>query len=347
MIRFDWLFAAITLPSVAWAQAPPVYKEIGDWIVGCDNTRACVAKAVPDEAGESAAQAGYVRVERGAGPTAAPMVWIGAENRFTPRVSLDGRPMTATWTAAEEGFVLKSGAATAFLRSIRNGKQLILAGRKDGPAVSLKGLAAVLLAVDDIQGRIGNVTALARPGAAPASAVPGPPAAPVLHAAPKAPPLTGAKALIGAVRRSQAAVLKTNDCDAGEEERGADAAQPLSRDEAIVFIGCITGAYQGSQLAFRVPRAAPQRAKLLIMPKPPVLPKEEQEDGFYTEADYDADKASFVTVAKGRGLADCGVSMGWVFDGAVFRLSDLTYQNRCGGGTPGDWPVLYRTRTTR
>jgi hypothetical protein len=346
------LLAAITLPAVVLAAPPPaapLYREIGDWILGCDNARACVAKAVPDDQGPNAAQSGYVRVTRAGGPAGAIKVWIGADDPFAPAVRLDGRPTPGAWTAGTGddnagGFVLQGEAAAAFLRAIRSGQSLRLAAGHTPPTVSLKGLAAVLLAMDDAQGRVGTVTALARPGPASASAVPPPDALPMLRAAPPPPPLTNGEALIAAVRQSQAAVLKDQDCDSEDTAGEADAAVPLNRDEAVVLIGCLTGAYQGSQLAFRIPRSAPQNARLLVLPTPPVLPKEEAGGGLYAEAAYDPAKARFVSAGRGRGAGDCGLSLAWVFDGQAFHLSDLAYQERCGGGAPGDWPTLYRSR---
>ncbi len=351
-----WLLAAVALPSAALAQplgpAAPVYREIGDWMVGCDNLRSCVAKALPDDLGPNGGQAGYLRLRRAGGGGAPLTVWIGAETAFTPKVSLDGKPTAGAWTAGKseedaDGFVLQGDAAVAFMRAIRNGSSLRLATGKDAPTVSLKGLTAILLAMDEAQGRIGTATSLVHPGLAAAATVPAPGAPPLLRAAPQPTPLANRQAMIAAVRRSQPAVLKRHDCESGELERSADAAEPLNRDEAIVLIGCLTGAYQGAQLAFRVPRSAPQNAKLLILPRPPLLPDAGGEDALYTEAAYDPQTATFFTAAKGRGLADCGFSLSWTYDGKEFRLSDIAYQGRCGGGAPGDWPTLYRTRVAR
>ena len=48
--------------------------------------------------------------------------------------------------------------------------------------------------------------------------------------------------------------------------------------------------------------------------------------------------------AKGRGLADCGESAAWAFDGQDFRLQRYHRLGWCRGGNPGDWPTLWRTR---
>jgi len=48
-------------------------------------------------------------------------------------------------------------------------------------------------------------------------------------------------------------------------------------------------------------------------------------------------------MAKGRGLTDCGMSAGWIWDGKGFVLSDFSLQIPCGGVYPGDWPTLFRS----
>jgi hypothetical protein len=352
LVMLGLVLLAPTAPRAAetYGPAAPVYKEIADWIVACDNTRTCVAKAAPaDDSATAPETPGYIRLERAGGASGAAEVRLTADNPFTPDLWLDGKPLAVkgwTYSKADDAQELKGEAALAFMRLIRNGSLLQFGPGKTAPAASLKGLTATLLAMDEAQGRIGNVSALGRPGPAPASATPAAPAPPVVKAAPFVGALPGAKALAAAVRRSQAAALKSHDCDAGEQELSVDEARPLTKDEAVVTLGCITGAYQGSSLSFRVARAAPGKAVLLVLPHPPILPADAADTaGEYTEGGYDPKTATFSESAKGRGIADCGVSESWVFDGQAFHLSALAYQERCGGGEPGDWPTLYRTVT--
>jgi Protein of unknown function (DUF1176) len=337
----------------AYGPAAPLYREIADWLLACDNTRACVAKAVPDDNAAAAlpddAMPGYVRFSRAGGPAVAAQVTLAADAPFVPDPRLDGKPVAARgWTRSKEGDTasLAGEAALAFMRLIRNGSVLQLAAGKAAPQASLHGVTAALLAMDEAQGRIGNASALARPGPAPAGATPAAPLPPLVHAAAAPPALPGAKALIAAVRRTQGPLFKARDCE--PEAAADDAAAPLTANEAVVLLGCVRGAYQSGLLAFRVPRTAPDKARLLVLPHPPTLPAEDADAaGEYTEAAYDPATATFSESAKGRGIADCGISDQWVFDGRDFHLSQLAHQDRCGGGEPGDWPTVYRTRVAR
>lgn len=66
--------------------------------------------------------------------------------------------------------------------------------------------------------------------------------------------------------------------------------------------------------------------------------------GRVTEPTYNPRTATLASVSKGRGLADCGTRAEWRFDGQSFVPSAYRQQLRCGGGAPGDWPVLWRSR---
>ena len=342
----------LALPAAA-QPAQPVYREIRDWVLACDNTRACEAKAVPDELAAPAPDGDYepgaMHIDRQAGAVGRLTVRFSLDDKaFDPAaLRVDGKPLPAgaRWTRADKGATasLEGDAALALIRQIRDGTTLTFSAAKGAPRVSLKGLAAVLLAMDEAQGRLGNTTALVKVGPAAATAVPAALPAPTVVAAPWIKPLADKARLIAVVRKSQGAALKAHECDA---EPSTDDAAPLSADEAVVTLKCEIAAYQGSVLAFRTPVAAPGRAKLLILPTPPTVDPKVEPAGEYGDGDYDPKTATFTESAKGRGLADCGESATWTFDGRDFHLSRFNKQERCGGGEPGDWPTLYRTRVS-
>jgi hypothetical protein len=205
-------------------------------------------------------------------------------------------------------------------------------------------MKAALLAMDENQVRLGGATALVRVGAQPASAVPAATPPPVVYAKPTRDDLPNAKAFAAAVRKAAAKVLNDHSCDADQASR--DEAHALDGANAIVILGCMEAAYQGSLLAFEAPRNAPGKAHQLFMPLEPRLdPKDStNSDGEYTEAAWDPKTAAFTESAKGRGIADCGSSSTWTWTGQGFQLSDYNALSRCGGGPPGDWPTIYRTK---
>lgn len=329
----------------ASAGAAPLYREIADWIAACDNLHACTVKYVPDEAASAAAagqDAAFLSIHRQAGPDAPVTIKLLSEARSPPSaLSVDGAPLTPFgWRLVEDGSVLEGEAAQRFVARLRKGQLLTGSAAGGVLRVSLKGLTEALQAIDEDQGRLGTVAALARPGDAPANSAPPAPISPTVTA-PRPRPVVNGLDLITAVRKSQAAVLKAHGCNPGQIAN--DSAGGLSETQAIVVLDCRTAAYQGVVLAFRADRKSPGRASLLVLPPPPVLDRAELSaaKGEYIEGAYDEARASFSETAKGRGLADCGHSATWTFDGGEFRLTALDFQNRCGG-VPGDWTTLYR-----
>ncbi|WP_175724569.1 DUF1176 domain-containing protein, partial [Burkholderia ambifaria] len=93
------------------------------------------------------------------------------------------------------------------------------------PRVSLSGLNAALLLIDDTQGRIGTVTALLRKGTRPASSVPAAPALPPAPVpAPRVADLTPAeqRPLVDAVFDKFSGNVKRCVADAGDEMSALD-----------------------------------------------------------------------------------------------------------------------------
>ncbi len=348
---FTLLSSVLTAAGLAYAPvqgAVPEYREIKDWVLTCDNTHACIAKYLAADDGPGGG--GYLSLARTPGPDGGLTVTVETvEGDTAPDPSdlrLDGRPLSGlAWKidAKAQTATLSGNAALRFVRAIRDGGKLTYSDDKDAPFVSLTGMTAALLAMDENQGRLGGETALIRTGPKPASAVPAARPVPLVHAAPARGPLAGAAAFAAQVRRARADILNKHDCDAGQASQ--DEAGPLDAADAVVVLGCQEAAYQGSVLIFIAPRNAPAKARQLILPlEPPLSARDTSTDGEYTEGEWDPKTATFTQSAKGRGLADCGESTVWTFDGQAFVLSTYNAQPRCGG-PPGDWPTLYRTRT--
>jgi hypothetical protein len=328
----------------------PVYREIGDWLIACDNTRDCLARYAPDSTRERAEvepeNIGF-DIVRKAGPSGAITVWTWAERRLDPAGfhASGAAPLSLLpWRLSDDGqdAKLSGDPARRFIRAIIAAPRLVLASTGTGH-LSLRGLAAVLLAMDEAQGRVGNASALMRPGLAPAVATPPPAPLPVIRAGPPAPELKNPKALVAAVRKLRFGTFAAHECD--REPDVEDAAYPLTTSDAIVVLGCSRYAYQTSVLVFRTPRDRPAAAMVLKLHDPPAAPPADSNSvGEYIDGAYDSETRTFREFAKGRGIADCGSATEWTFDGRAFRVSAFRWQARCGGTMPGDWPVLYRTR---
>jgi len=350
------LFAASTSgasgPTPAFpAGIQPMYREIGDWIVACDNTRRCVAKYMLDDAEDRTSQfdddAG-LRVEREAGPAAFPRFTATAGSAFhASSIEIDGRaaPHSSGWASRDKGqeATLVGPDALGLIRTMRDARVLAWPAEAGSTKISLMGLAAILLAIDDVQGRIGSVGAFTRTGAISAPVVPSAILPPIVTPGPRAMPLRDPAALIRTLRRLRRSTLKSHECD--QEPGTNDSANALNDETTLVLLGCGRFAYQTSVLAFLVPKGKPELARPLIVGDPvPEAQADAESLGEYVGGSYDPERQVFSMYAKGRGLADCGTSAEWTYDGRAFRLSSYATQQRCGG-EPGDWLTLFRTRS--
>ncbi len=322
------------------------YDTYKSWLVACDNTLTCVAKGFADDAARA-----EIVVTQTAGPRGALSVSIAAESRFGIRdLTVDGAPVAlaaAGWSleSGTDGTTLigrRTADVRALLNRLRQGTRVTLG--KDA-AVPLAGLSAALLRIDERQGRIGGTTALVRSGAAPATSVPPAPPVPHIPVRPVTARLGAAEAqrLIAAVRRAQRAVLVREDCTG---DTGSLTAEAFALDDrrALVFLPCLMGAYQGSSVAFLAQRGGLAQQRV-VAPTPYLgASLEAATADLFTEADFDPRTGTLAMFAKGRGLADCGMSASWIWDGNAFRLSEMRLQNACGGMAAGDWPTLFRSR---
>jgi len=341
----------IVTVQAAAAQLTPVqsYNSYRSWLAACDNTLACEVKGF-DEQGDRRAE---MVITRAAGARETPAVQIRAETKFAlADVRIDGQPAglkSPEWAISQDddGTSIRSRsfpAIRAFIARLRNGAKLTLGA--DGAEIPLDGLIAALLRIDERQGRIGGITGLIKTGPAPAALVPNAPLIPIIPSRPiRATFASGeARHLIAAVRTSQRAIFKKEDCEDDLQPEQANA-WALDGSRALVMIPCVMGAYQGSSLAFITPRKAGGTTAQVTAPLPYLgdNPANTTVDMF-TEGDFDPKTGTLAMSAKGRGLADCGMSASWIWDGAKFRLSALSNQDACGGLEPGDWPTLFVSR---
>ncbi|WP_161790441.1 DUF1176 domain-containing protein, partial [Inquilinus limosus] len=162
------------MPALAAPPDLPLYREFRDWQTACDNTGRCEAKGFSREEGSDAIS--VVRVTREAGPAGAIEIVLESDTGFDRadiRIAGGGskrggpRVDPTLWSGESAGdgggqLMLRDPAgAVAFLSGLRNADSLRLG--KAG-TVSLDGMTAALLAMDDAQGRVGTATALIRRG---------------------------------------------------------------------------------------------------------------------------------------------------------------------------------------
>jgi hypothetical protein len=329
---------------------PPIYREFRDWVLVCDNVRTCVARSASaqDDGGD-----GSLSLSRDAGPSGA--VRLTRSAAAGGRLELDGRALGRyPWTITrpkrgDPQAVLEGGSALDFVRAIREGRELSY--NAGGSVVSLDGLKAALSEMDEAQGRSGTGTALAKVGSKPASSVPAAASLPVVRAVPAKAALARPRAFADAVRTARQDELNRHDCDLDTAKD--DQAFAPDAGHVVVFLACNLGAYNLQGVLFIAPRAAPDQARLLILPLEPGRKPADisaQNAAVYSwnrqaaDTGWKAKSATFWTREKARGRGDCGSRSAWTFDGKDFQLSRYDKLDQCSGGPDGDWPTLYRTR---
>ncbi len=340
------LLVSLALGGTANA-ADPSYDRYKSWLIACDNGLTCEAKGFENGVISSP----DMHFHRAAGPDALTEVAIGVP--FPVGLSdfrADGVSLhfgSAWQLTRDENLTTISTsnpqAVMELLSALRNAAQLEVGA--DKAVIPLDGMVAALLHMDDRQGRLGNVTALIKRGAAPASSVAAAPALPIVARRKIDIALSDVEKqrLILQARNSGKAVFEAEECEGNASgEDLMEEAYPLDADHALVFIPCIMGAYQGSSLAFIVPRNG-NGAPIPFQPKLP-LGGDGTELKILTEPGFDMNTGSLQMAGRGRAVGDCGLTAEWVWDGARFQLAAVSYQGTCGGSQLGDWPVLFRTR---
>ncbi len=331
---------ALLLFAPAAAHAPGDLRTFTDWIMGCDNQRACQAVAlVPDDADGD----GYLMlVLRRDGAASAPaQLQVPVPDAVAAGVRLsfavDGTPV-AQIVAPGKGAGLALPFEGAIRAALLGGRQATLSdarGRTLARA-SLAGLSASLLAVDEAQQRVGTRTALVRPGARPATAVPPVPPLPVIHQAPAlvAPPRT--------ISPKEAAQLIGRDNASCQYAIGPVKPKSYRLDATHSLIAiehpCGNGAYNIYTSLF----VAGDKGK----PAPAVLDAPatfgDSPVNQVVNGDWDARTRRLTSFVRGRGLGDCGSRQAFAWDGARFRLVEQAQMGECRGAY--DYITTWRAR---
>lgn len=208
-----------------------------------------------------------------------------------------------------------SATISAFLQTVQDAKAISL--QKGAQNLSLVGLKAALLFIDAQQKRVGSETAWIEKGDEPPLSVPPAPAlkgVAVINPTPT--PLTqqerselldygnwrinGIRCSIDPLRREMRVTALTD-------------------DKALLMISCEAGAYNTIDLAWVVSRTTPLTSRAVRL-NLPFKTDAESRDMELTNATFDEKSRELVTLAKGRGLADCGILTRWRYDGQRFRL---------------------------
>ena len=338
--------ALAMLPWCAQAVAPPLAGLVfshHDWELACDNTRTCRAAGYSVDGADLPISVLFTRKAGPHQPVTAELM-IGDDNesaamkKLPPEFKLAmrinqrdlGQLALSKQTPAGN---LSEPQTTALLAALAKDSRIEWTAGKFSWALSGKGAAAVLLKMDEFQGRIGTPGALLKKGTRSEDAVLPPLPAPVLTipALPKPQPADAQFAAkhSQAVRKTLIAISTANDActmlTAPEDGEKELAFVRLTGNKWLVSTPCWQAAYNNGDGYWVIDGSAPYR---------PVL---------VTESGSDYSEGSISAAHKGRGLGDCWNHDSWSWDGKQFIHTASSSTGMCrliAAGGPWSLPTI-------
>lgn len=301
-----------------------------DWIVGCDNTRACQANVLAPEGSDDSLM---VTISRGGNPGDKATMDVPLPDKATPgarfAIKVDGKPIATV--DADKGGAASLVLTRQIVAAMLGGSRLEIAGpgASADSRASLAGLAAALLYIDDQQRRVGTVGALKATGAKPDAGVPAPPVAPAIIVPPLSakPPRT-----IGVAQATKLIGEDSAVCDYASR-KVEPRAYRLDAGHSLVLVDhpCGNGAYNYFTSVYVLDDIGPPRPAQFDwapgMGEGPPGPG----TGDLTNGDWDPKTRQLSSYEKGRGLGDCGSSESYAWDGRRFRLVEQSAMGECRG----------------
>lgn len=331
---------ALALPLAAAAAAPAksLYFQHHDWVVACDNTLTCRAAgyAADDDSTLS------ILLTRKGGPDQAIEGRLSLqpeEGQTQPKGALHLRVQqqdlgVLAATQGEGTHRLNATQTRALLSAlVRDGGVSVTDGVGHRWPLSDKGAAAVLLKIDEYQGRLGTPGAAMRKGSTPESSVPAALAVPVVRKAATTDstpddPAFARLAASPALRAALRATLKDNSCE-GLLETDADVPlsnsplqiQRLDAQHVLINVQCWRAAYNTGD-GYWVAR--------------PQTPFQAQ---WVTSDAVDYADGQIIAAQKGRGLGDCISQATWTWNGTAFIATSEVAAGLCRGVPGGTWEL--------
>lgn len=331
---------ALACPIAALAAAPArsLYFQHHDWVVACDNTLTCRAAGYAPDDGSTLS----VLLTRKGGPNQTiqgRLTLQPEEGQGQPKGALhlhiQQQDLGVLASAKGEGTHSLNAAQTSALLSalVRDGGVSVTDGAGHRWPLSDKGAAAVLLKIDEYQGRLGTPGAVMRKGSAPESSVPAALPVPVVRKAATvdSTPDDLAFAQLAtspALRAALRATLKDDSCE-GLLETDADVplsnsplqVQRLDAQHVLVNVQCWRAAYNTGD-GYWVAR--------------PQAPFQLQ---WVTGDAIDYADGQIIAAQKGRGLGDCISQATWTWDGTKFVATSEVAAGLCRGVPGGTWEL--------
>jgi hypothetical protein len=324
---------------MATLSAPVLAEDSGtsfnhkDWEVVCDNTLTCRAAGYSQEEEAS----GSVLLTRKAGadtPVTVDVVLAEMESDETvqqPKLSLwiDGATLGEVEAQDSDTWRLSDAQTTALIAAVKGSGKVEFKGGAKPFVLSGDGATAVLLKMDDVQGRVDTPGALIKKGDKPESGVTAAVAAPVINAGKvsDAQERTLSEAEVAALKPKLIATLNKDDgcerlqtpAENAEEGENDVTLTPLNENQVLISALCWRAAYNEGY-GFWVIDSKMQGTPVLV-----------------TDSASDYSDGLISLGQRGRGIGDCWSSSEWVWDGKAFVQTSQSTTGMCryirAGGT--------------
>lgn len=333
------LLLAGSFISSAMAQEEGVSFAHKNWELVCDNTHTCRAAGYSNSEEGST---GSVLITRLAGPGTQPTGAVtladieSKESSPVPKLTLwiNDKLMGSVQPTQDGIWHLSTSQTQALLKTVNGSGKVEFKGGPVSFVLSGDGATAVLLKMDDVQGRIGTPGALTKKGDKPESSVPAAIPAPVIQwvKVSDVPERLLTAPEIAALKPKLLAMLKPDDCehlwfdlknnsDLGTSADHEDALTltPLGNDHALISTLCWRAAYNQGYGYWVIDRAL-KAAPVLV-----------------TNSASGYSQGVISLGQRGRGLGDCFSTARWLWDGETFRKSREATTGMCSyihlGGT--------------
>ncbi|MFK3739308.1 DUF1176 domain-containing protein [Massilia sp. TN1-12] len=313
------LLLFVTSFSYAYPRSdlPSLNFQHKDWELVCDNTRTCRAAGYHPETVPLRAS---ILLTRRAGPNqpVAVQIQLADDDRHpspsTLQMAIDGRPLGAVRIDPDDNTgTLSDAQVKALLPALLKDAKLGWTGNGTTWTISTAGATAVLLKMDDFQGRIDTSGALARKGSKPESSVLPALPTPVVRAAPvpsEGKPVTFTarqeRELLPALRKT----VHDDSCPSLSQPQRLGVHR-LSNDKLLVSHPCWLAAYNTGD-GYWVIDARPPYSPVLV-----------------TTSGTDYDKGVIGSVQRGRGIGDCMGWWTWTWDGRTFSQTSQRTGGMC------------------
>jgi Protein of unknown function (DUF1176) len=332
------LLLALAAPAALPARAAETSFDHEDWQLVCDNTRTCRVAGYQSDAADLPVSVLLTR-KAGAGTAVAGRVMLGDGWEDSMLNALPAQFRVALWidgkqqgerTVAKDALEadLTAAQTAALLKALARDTRIEFRAGKIVWALSDRGAVAVLLKMDEFQGRIGTIGAVLRKGKNAETKVLPPLPAPVVKAAALAPAKPGDAQFIAkngdAVRKALRSATVEDACEdlhkTGEEQEALEAVR-LTKNKLLVSTRCWLAAYNAGSGYWIVNDTAPYRPELVT-----------------TDA-TDFDKGTLMSTQKARGLGDCWGSEQWTWNGTGFVQTASSSTGLCKGFAGGAWQL--------